>query len=71
MAEAEQSYRWAAERMPGFEAMARFTAFLAETGKMAEAKDNLAEIDRRIARLSGPFRKEALAWRDLAAARVR
>ena len=57
--------------MPGFEAMARFTAFLAETGKMAEAKDNLAEIDRRIARLSGPFRKEALAWRDLAAEKVR
>jgi len=71
VAEADQSYRWASERMPGFEAMARFTAFLAETGKMAEAKDNLAEIDRRIARLSGPFRKEALAWRDLAAEKVR
>lgn len=69
--EAEQSYRYAAERVPGFEAVARFTAFLAETGQMAEARDNLTEIDRRIARLSGPFRKEAMAWRELAAARVR
>lgn len=69
--EAEQSYRWAAERMPGFEAIARFTAFLGETGQSAEAKDNLVEIDARIARLSGPFRKEAQAWRDLAAAKVR
>jgi hypothetical protein len=71
MSEAEQSYRYAAERVPGFEAVARFTAFLAETGQMAEARDNLTEIDRRIDRLSGPFRKEALAWRDLAAAKVR
>jgi hypothetical protein len=71
IAEADQSYRWASERMPGFEAVARFTAFLAETGKMAEAKETLAEIDRRIARLSGPFRKEAQGWRDLAAEKVR
>jgi hypothetical protein len=71
IAEAEQSYRWASERMPGFEAVARFTAFLADTGRMAEARETLAEIDRRVTRLSGPFRKEALAWRELAAARVR
>jgi hypothetical protein len=57
--------------MPGFEAVARFTTFLAETGKMDEAKETLAEIDRRIARLSGPFRKEAQGWRDLAAEKVR
>jgi hypothetical protein len=71
IAAAEQSYRWAAERMPGFEAVARFTAFLAETGRMPEARETLAEIDRRVARLSGPFRKEALVWRELAAARLR
>ena len=69
--EAETAYRWAAERMPGFEAMARWTAFLGATGRMAEARDNLSEIDRRIARLSGPFRKEALGWRQLAAEKVR
>lgn len=68
---AESAYRDAAERLPGFEAMARLTAFLAETGHMDEARINLTEIDRRIARLSGPFRKEANAWRDLAAAKVR
>jgi len=32
---------------------------------------NLTEIDRRIAKLSGPFRKEAGGWRDLAAAKIR
>ncbi len=71
LAEAETNYAWASERMPGFEAIARYTAFLAEAGRMKEARDNLGEIDRRIERLSGPFRKEAQGWRDLAAARVR
>jgi|APCry1669189534_1035231.scaffolds.fasta_scaffold81584_2 hypothetical protein len=71
MAEAETNYSWASERMPGFEAIARFTAFLAEAGRMKEARENLLEIDRRIERLSGPFRKEAQGWRDLAAAKIR
>lgn len=68
---AEAAYREAAERVPGFEAMARLTAFLAETGQLDEARTNLNEIDRRIAKLSGPFRKEANRWRDLAAAKIR
>jgi hypothetical protein len=71
MSEAEKSFRWASERMPGFEAIARYTAFLATAGRMNEARDNLAEIDRRMTRLSGPFRREARAWRELAAAKVR
>ena len=69
--DAEAQFKWASERMPGFEAIARYTAFLAETGRLTEAKANLEEIDRRIARLSGPFRREASHWRDLAAARLR
>ena len=71
MRAAEAAYREAAERLPGFEAMARLTAFLAEAGHVDEARTNLSEIDRRIAKLSGPFRKEAGGWRDLAAAKIR
>ncbi|MDT1000351.1 hypothetical protein RNI08_31975, partial [Pseudomonas aeruginosa] len=63
--------RAAVLKMPGFEAISRYTAFLAEAGRMAEAKDQLGEIDQRLARAAGPFRKEAQAWRDLAAAKVR
>ena len=57
--------------MPGFEAIARYTDFLAEAGRMSDAKEQLVEIDSRIERLSGPFRKEAQGWRDLAAAKIR
>lgn len=71
MGAAEKAYREAAQRLPGFEAMARLTAYLAEVGEMDEARTNLTEIDRRIAKLSGPFRKEASVWRDLAAAKIR
>ena len=71
MRAAEAAYREAAQRLPGFEAMARLTAFLAESGNTEEAKTNLSEIDRRIAKLSGPFRKEANGWRDLAATKLR
>jgi hypothetical protein len=68
---ADTAYRAAVQKMPGFEAISRYTAFLAEAGRMAEAKDQLSEIDQRLARAAGPFRKEAQAWRDLAAAKVR
>lgn len=65
--EAQEAYEFAAGRMPGMEALARYAAFLAHAGRKAEAADQLAEIDRRIGRADPYFRKEARAWRDLAA----
>ncbi len=66
-AEAQEAYEFAAGRMPGMEALARYAAFLARAGRQAEAADQLAEIDRRIKRADPYFRKEARAWRELAA----
>ncbi len=66
-AEAQEAYEFAAGRMPGMEALARYAAFLARAGRKAEAADQLAEIDRRIKRADPYFRKEARTWRDLAA----
>ena len=66
--EAETAYQWAAARMPGLEALARYAAFMAHTGLKTEAADAVAEMDRRLAKTNAQFRKEARAWRDLAAA---
>ena len=68
--EAEQFLKNASERMPGFEGMARYGAFLARQGRLAEARDIVADLDRRMTRLRGQFRKEAQYWRDLAAKAV-
>jgi hypothetical protein len=65
--EADTAYAWAAERMPGLEAMARYAAFMAHHGRRAEAEAMVADIDKRIARIKGPLRGEARGWRDLAA----
>jgi hypothetical protein len=65
--EADTAYDWAAGRLPGLEGLARYAAFLAHTGKVDEARANLAEIDRRIARADPVFRKEGRMWRALAA----
>ncbi|HEY3799026.1 MAG TPA: hypothetical protein VGL58_11785 [Caulobacteraceae bacterium] len=65
--EADEAYGFAAGRLPGLEALARYAAFLANTGRRTEAEDNLAEIDRRLAKASPQFRREGRAWRDLAA----
>jgi hypothetical protein len=65
--EADQAYQFAAGRLPGLEALARYAAFLATTGRRQEAIDNLAEIDRRLDRSNPQFRREGRAWRDLAA----
>jgi hypothetical protein len=65
--EADTAYQWAAGRLPGLEALARYAAFLAHTGRRQEAADNLAEIDRRIERSNPQFRRESRPWRDLAA----
>jgi hypothetical protein len=67
MTEAEKAYDHAAGRLPGMEALARYAAFLAHTGRQAQAREQLEEIDRRIRRADPYFRKEARAWRDLAA----
>ena len=69
-AEAETAYQWAAERIPGFEGMARYTAFMARHGRRAEAEEALADIDKRLVKLNPTFRKEAKHWRDLAAKAV-
>ena len=66
-AEADAAYQWAAGRLPGLEALARYAAYLARVGRKDEAAENLAEIDRRIERANPQFRREGRAWRDLAA----
>jgi hypothetical protein len=65
--DAEAPYQYAAARLPGLEGIARQAAFLARTGRKAEAQEALVEIDKRIERLNSRFRKEARQWRDLAA----
>ena len=67
MTEADTAYQWAASRLPGLEGISRYTAFLAHTGRTAEAKEALAEIDKRLAKANPQFRKEGRLWRDLAA----
>jgi hypothetical protein len=70
LGEADQAFRAATERLPGLEALARYAAFQAETGRKAEARQTLAEIDRRVDKARAQFRREAQAWRDFAAQRV-
>lgn len=65
--EADTAYEWASERLPGFEGLARYTAFKARHGRRAEAQEALADMDKRLAKLNATFRKEARHWRDLAA----
>lgn len=69
-AEAERAYRDAAARIPGLEGLARHAAFLAEVGRKDEAREILADLDRRAAKARAHFRKEAKTWRDFAAAKV-
>ena len=68
--EAEAAFKWASERLPGLEGLARYTAFLAGVGRKSEAREMLAEIDKRVSRTKGAFRAEAKTWRDLAAQAV-
>lgn len=66
--EADTAYGWAAGRMPGQEGLARYAVFLAETGRTDEAREALGELDKRLQKSNGHFRKEARHWRDFAAA---
>lgn len=70
VAEAEAAYDWAAGRLPGLEGLGRQAAFLARTGRKAQAQDLLAELDRRLTKAHPQFRKEGRRWRDLAAAAI-
>ena len=65
--EADTAFQWAAERLPGFEALARYAAFMARNGRRADARDLVDEMNKRLIKLKGPFRKEAIVWRDFAA----
>lgn len=65
--EADDAYRFAADRVPGMEAAARYVAFMANTGRREDAEIGMAEIERRMAKVAGPLRGEARAWRDMAA----
>lgn len=65
--EADAAYGRAIERLPGLESLARHAAFMARTGRAAEAREIVAELDRRIAKAHPQFRKEGRVWRDLAA----
>lgn len=67
LGEADTAYQWAAQRLPGFEGLARYAAFMARHGRRGEAEEAVAEMDKRLVKLRGPFRKEGRAWRDLAA----
>jgi hypothetical protein len=64
--EAETAYQWAADHMPGLEGMARYAAFLRAVGRGNEAEQLVAEISRRADKARGAFRKEALAWLQVA-----
>ena len=71
MQQAEAPYQYAAARLPGLEGLARQAAFLARTGRKAEAEEALNEVDKRLARTNPRFQKEGRQWRDLAADAVR
>jgi hypothetical protein len=65
--EAEAFLSDASARMPGFEGMGRYAAFLAQTGRKDRAREMVADMDKRLTRLAAQFRKEGRHWRDLAA----
>lgn len=65
--EADRAFQWASERMPGFEALARYGAFMARNGRSDEARETVRELDQRLIKLRGQFRREAQGWRDLTA----
>ncbi|HEX2558820.1 hypothetical protein [Phenylobacterium sp.] len=68
--EADSAYGWAAQRLTGFEALGRYAAFMARTGRTQDAKEALAELDKRLSKTHRRFRREARVWRDLAAAEL-
>ncbi len=64
--DADRAYRTAMVKMVGLEPIARYAAFLRTVGRTGEAKEMIEEIDRRAAKNSGAFRKEAQGRQDVA-----
>jgi len=67
IAEADAAFKWAMQHLPGFEAIGRYAAFMARHYRQGEAREAIADMDKRLAKLKPQFRKEGRAWRDLAA----
>lgn len=65
--EADDAYRFAADRVPGLEAGGRYVAFMAKLGRREDAEIGLAELERRLTKIAPPLRAEARVWRDIAA----
>jgi hypothetical protein len=65
--EADDAYRFAADRVPGLEAGGRYVAFMAKAGRREDAEIGLAELERRLSKIAPPLRAEARIWRDIAA----
>jgi len=65
--DADDAYRFAADRVPGLEAGGRYVAFMAKVGRREDAEIGMAEIERRLQKIASPLRGEARIWRDLAA----
>ena len=65
--EADDAFRFAADRVPGLEAGGRYVAFMAKSGRREDAEIGLAELDRRLTKIAPPLRAEARVWRDIAA----
>jgi hypothetical protein len=70
LAEAEAPYRFAADKVPGLQAGARYVAYLAKIGRMDDARTGFAEIERRFAKIASTLQKHERPWRDLAARAV-
>jgi hypothetical protein len=67
-AEAEEAFAFAAPRLPGLEAVARYIRFLRAQGREAEALVQLKDLDSRLAKVPVHFKQEANRWRALAVA---
>lgn len=65
--EADEAYRFAADRVPGLEAGGRYVAFMAKVGRREDAEIGLAELERRLQKIAPPLRAEARIWRDIGA----
>jgi hypothetical protein len=65
--EADDAYRFAADRVPGLESGGRYVAFMAKVGRRADAEVGMEELDRRLKKIAPPLRAEARIWRDMAA----
>lgn len=65
------AYSWAAERLTGIEGLARYVDFLVRCGRLPEAQDQLAVLEKRYNRLPRAHRREASHWRDLAVKAVK